>query len=48
MKKKYMKPEMEVVLMKAEGQLLANSGGVGDTTVSMFWLDAADNDEEGL
>ena len=48
MKKKYMKPEMEVVLMKAEGQLLAGSGTVGNTSVGAYWDTSADDEEEGL
>lgn len=48
MKKRYMKPEMEVVLMKAEVQLLAGSGMVQDTGLGWHWNQYADDNEEGL
>lgn len=47
MKKKYMKPEIHVVLMKVKS-LLMTSGEVGDTSVRMGWEDNADNEEYGL
>lgn len=43
-----MKPEMEVVLMKAEGQLLAGSGMVQNTGLGWHWNEYCDNEEEGL
>lgn len=52
MKKTYIKPETKVVLMKARTQLLAGSGGVGDTGVRMKWSGDSDSDaydsDEGL
>ena len=48
MKKKYMKPEMEVVLIKSEGPLLAGSGTVGDTGVGAYWGQEAVDEEYGL
>ena len=48
MKKKYMKPNMEVVLMRTEGQLLAGSGMVQSTGLGWNWNEYADNNEEGL
>lgn len=47
MKKKYMKPTIEVYTLKAQGVLM-NSGEVGTTGVRMSWDDDAYEDEEGL
>lgn len=47
MKKKYMKPEIHVVLMKVKS-LLMTSGEVDGTSVRMGWHDKANEDEEGL
>ena len=52
MKKTYIKPEMEVVLMKARTALLAGSGAVtglgGSRSVGMSWDDDASDGEEGM
>jgi len=47
MKKKYMKPTIEVYTLKAQGVLMS-SGEVGTTGVRMSWDDDAYEDEEGL